>query len=297
VVLYGFFFYLIGGFPIPNSVLIKARNNVTPILDGTSVFAFSGSLGSLMIVSIVVVYDMLKKNVFDRNFYILTIFIIASFLHSLFADFGWFFRYETYLLTFGVFRLLILLFEKFQWEKLRQKPVLIIGAFFLLICSNLGFRTVSALYKTPGAIHNIYDQQYQMAHFIRQYYNHQTIAANDVGAMSYFGNIKIYDLWGLANNEVTKARLHKYWNSSFLQSKVAKNKIKVVIIYDGWFDKHIGDKWLKVATWKLPYNVICGSDTVTFYATSAIDAFKLKNNLTQYQQHQLPKENKVQYFW
>jgi hypothetical protein len=102
---------------------------------------------------------------------------------------------------------------------------------------------------------------------------------------------------GLANNEITKARLKKYYNSSFLQKKVTDNNIKIVIIFEEWFDSDISENWQKVATWRLPYNVICGSDTVTFFATSTADASQLKNNLMKYQQDRLPKENKVQYFW
>jgi len=297
VVLFGIFFYSKGGFPIPNSVLIKGNTNFKSIAGGQiSLPALSMSLGGILIVACLVAYDRMKRGLYDRDFYLVAIFIITTFFHSVFAQFGWFFRYEAYLIVLAVSQLLKMFLQEFNWKEWRKPATLIFGAFTIVMCSNLVLRVANAQRKTAGAIHNIYDQQYQMGKFVEEYYNGQAIAANDIGAISYFGDIKTLDLWGLANNEVTKARKDNYYNTAFLRELVKKNDTKLIMIYDSWFKPDISQDWVKVARWYLPYNVICGDDMVTFYAPNAAAAGMLKQNLLQYAETHLPKENRVEYY-
>lgn len=297
IILFGIFFYSKGGFPIPNSVLIKGNTNFKSILGGQlSLPALSMSLGGILIVACLVAYDRIKRGLYDRDFYIISIFIVTAFFHSVFAQFGWFFRYEAYLIVISVFHLLKMLLQEFNWREWRSPATLIVSVFTIVMCSNLVLRVFNAQRKTAGAIHNIYDQQYQMGKFVQEYYNGEAVAANDIGAISYFGNIKTLDLWGLANNEVTKARKDNYYTTAFLRELVKKNDTRLIIIYDSWFKKDISQDWVKVARWYLPYNVICGDDMVTFYAPDSTSADTLKQNLLQYAQQKLPKENKVEYF-
>lgn len=297
IILFGALFYSKGGFPIPNSVLLKGNNRYGTFLAGyDSISSLSGSLGGLLIITCILAFNKLRNAIYDRDFYLLTIFIVTTLLHSLFGKFGWFFRYEAYLIVMGVFLLLRILFQEFEWKKWKQPANLIIGLFFLIFCCNLGFRMLNSWYRTPGAIHNIYDQQYQMGQFVKQYYNDQTVAVNDVGAVSFFSDSKVLDLIGLASNEVTKADLGKYKTTKFLQEHVAKHNAAIVIIFDSWFDPTISESWIKVAQWKLPYNVISGSDVVSFYAVNQQQAVILKNNLLQFERERLPKENRVSYF-
>lgn len=297
VVLFGIFFYSKGGFPIPNSVLIKGNTNFKSIAGGqVALPTLSQSLGGILIVACIVVYDRLKRGLYDRDFYIISIFVITTFLHSAFAQFGWFFRYEAYLIVLVVLHLSKMLLQEFNWKEWKKPATLIFGAFAIIMCGNLVLRVASAQRKTAGAIHNIYDQQYQMGKFVEEYYNGQVVAANDIGAISYFGDIKTLDLWGLANNEVTKARKDNYYDTEFLRNLVKKNDAKLIIIYDSWFKPDISDNWVKVAKWYMPYNIICGDDRVTFYAPNQAAAGMLKQNLLQYAETHLPKENRVEYF-
>jgi hypothetical protein len=296
IILFGLFFYLKGGYPIPNSVLLKGNNRYSTFLAGyDAISSLSGSIGGMLIIACILAFNKIRKNVQDRDFYLLAIFIVTTLFHSLFGKFGWFFRYEAYLIVFGMFLLLKILFEQFDWKTWRQPSNLIIGSFFFIFCCNLGLRSLNAIWRTPGALHNIYDQQMQLGRFVKEHYDGATIAANDVGAMSFYGNIKMIDMIGLASNEVTRAHLKKYYNMDFLKELVKKNKVNVAIIYETWFKEDLYKDWIKVATWQLPYNVIAGDDLVSFYAMDEAGAAELKEKLLKFEK-ELPRENKVEYF-
>lgn len=296
--LFGIFFYLKKGFPIPNSVLIKGNNNINTIMGGQVAFtAMSGSLGGILIIAIILVYEKLRQKKYDKDFYILSVFILTVFMHSVFAQFGWFYRYEAYLIVLGSFQLLTMLLRNFSFSWLASPFMKIMGVFFILLCSNLFLRAFNATRKTPAIVHNIYDQQLQMGQFIKTYYPNARVAANDIGALCFYGNIYMLDMWGLASNEVTKARKGGYWNNDFLQQQVKSKNIELVIMYDSWFDRQLPDNWIKVASWTMPNNIICGDDDVSFYATNEASANLLKKNITTYTNQQLPKDNTAKFFY
>jgi hypothetical protein len=134
-----------------------------------------------------------------------------------------------------------------------------------------------------------------MGLFFQQYYKGQTVAANDIGAISYMADLNTIDMWGLGNNEIANARKNLYWNNEFLRKIVTDNHTRVTVMYDSWFDKDLPNQWVKVATWEMPYNYICGDIKVTFYGITENEAGLLKTNLAAFAP-QLPKDVKVEYF-
>jgi hypothetical protein len=108
-------------------------------------------------------------------------------------------------------------------------------------------------------------------------------------------DLNTIDMWGLGNNEIATARKNGYWNNAFLQKVVKDNNTRVTVMYDSWFDKDLTKQWIKVATWEMPYNYICGDIYVTFYGNTESEAVLLKKNLAAFER-KLPKDIKVQYF-
>ena len=53
------------------------------------------------------------------------------------------------------------------------------------------------------------------------------------------------------------------------------------MIYRNWFPD-IPDDWIKVGSWQIVNNVVCGGDKVTFYATSENKRRELFNNLMEF---------------
>jgi hypothetical protein len=215
-------------------------------------------------------------------------------MHSVFGGFGWFYRYEAYLIVLASLHLLIVFFE---WYNSRRVPInkqqLLLVAVALLFTFNLPLRGMNAVRNFVRSTYNIYEQQYQMGLFVKQYYNKHTIAANDIGAISYLAEVHMLDLWGLASNEVTIARKGGYWNSEFLQLLVTKNYASIAVVYESWFDKSLTGKWIKAGTWEVSNSFMLGDTKVTFYAINPQEAVKLKENMTAFSE-QLPKDIKVE---
>lgn len=281
LVLFGLYAVSHGGFFIPNSIQIKVRDNYKQLLNGgLAMLEVAASISGLIVISLFILIDKLRKKEIDRTFYILGIFVISGLFHSVFGGFGWFYRYEAYLIVLGCFHLLILFFE---WYKNRKpqtdKSYLLVGLMALLFTFNLPLRGMNALRNYIRSTYNIYEQQYQMGLFVKEYYNGKAIAANDIGAISYLADIQMIDLWGLGSNEVTKARKDHYWNDPFLDTLVHKKNASIAIIYDSWFTPALYSKWQKAGTWEVSYSFMLGDTKVSFYAIDPAAAEKLKANL------------------
>jgi len=286
-----------GGDYIPNSILIKGNQNFKYFLNGgTSLLQATGTISGIIFVSMIIAFRKLQAKKLDRDCWILCMLIIAGLMHSVFASFGWFYRYEAYLIVLGSFHLLKMALQWWQvngWSGIKRQ-IIPVGMLAIIFYS-LPVRGLNSFRNSIRAIYNIYEQQYQMGLFLKEHYKEQTVAANDVGAISFMADLNTVDLWGLGNNEVANARKHNYWNSGFLQKLVRDNHTRVAVIYDSWFDKDLPAQWVKVATWEMPYNYICGDIKVTFYGITPDEAGLLKTNLQSFSA-QLPKDVKVEYF-
>lgn len=294
IVLFGAYAVSKGGLFVPNSIQIKVRNNFKEFLNGgLAMLETTASISGLIVLSAFVALKKFTQQHRDRSFWILTIFLLSGLLHAVFGGFGWFYRYEAYLIVLGTFQLLVellLWLESGEWKSNRQ--YLLYAAVALLFTFNLPLRGLNSMRNFIRATYNIYEQQYQMALFIRQYYDKQTVAANDIGAISYFADINTIDLWGLGNNEVTLARKGGYWNAAFQQSVANRHHAAIAVIYESWFTPALTTHWKKIATWQVPYNYILGSDTVSFFAVDTTQAQQLSSNLAAFGR-QLPKDVKV----
>ncbi|MBS1659468.1 MAG: hypothetical protein JST68_00310 [Bacteroidetes bacterium] len=198
-----------------------------------------------------------------------------------FASTGWLYRYEAYLI-FAAVLLLGVMVAKYGaavWASYGSGK----AAFGLLVAFALFFpfllRISAAYTKTSTAAVNINQQQYQMGTFLGKYYDSVGVAVNDIGVVSWFSKAHNIDLWGLGSMPVARSRKMGYWTPEFLDSLSRKSGVKVAVVFDSWFDEALLGKWTRVGNWKIPDNVICGDDNVTFYALDAADAPELRDKL------------------
>lgn len=298
ILLFGIYAVSNHGLFIPNSIQIKVRDNYKQLLNGgIAMLEVAASISGLLVIAVFVILKKILQQQHDRTFHILCIFVLSGLMHSVFGGFGWFYRYEAYLIVLGCFHLLIIFFEWYRVkDQQNNKQYLFYIAFALLFTFNLPLRGGNALRNFVRSTYNIYEQQYQMALFMKKYNDKETIAANDIGAMSFLTNMTIIDLWGLGNNEVTIARKGGYWNSAFLQSFVTKKNASIAVIYESWFNKELTGNWEKIGTWEVSYSFMLGDRKVSFYVidpkqTATIQ--KLKNDLNAFKTF-LPKDIKVE---
>lgn len=300
LVIFGIYSVQHGSYFIPNSLLMK------------------GEKPSLTIVGIIQYIfgwlDKLKRNphvlvlfcwmaahlvylswkgipVWNRRFMMVLILLGLMVIHLTFAKTGWFFRYEAYLVFLGLLSFVWSLNEMaIDLTRIKTKPLLYLGMVLLLLPSlyPLYARSKDALVMTVPATRNIFEQQYQMAMFLKKYYNNAEVAANDIGAICYFTDIKLLDIFGLASREVIALRMKKEFDQKHIYELSLSKHSKVAIIYASWFIGKVPEQWKVAGAWTVSDNVILGGDAVTFYATEKYDVGALKKNLKDFSKY-LPR--------
>jgi hypothetical protein len=312
ILVFGMISIMKGSYFLPNSVLVKSEAlQFTPSTFLRSLnyiliekFTFAGAGITLLATQRLLILLPLSMILFRRNLrsypsytVIIGMLTIAVFLQLALADTGKFYRYEAYLVLPSIimFSLLIISFGKELWQQYNGW-IKIAGSFIILfIFFPILLRSMAGFTKAGRAMVNIYEQQYQMGMFLKNYYDDASVAANDIGAISYFRNGNIVDLWGLGTLEIAKSKKGNYWTPGFLDSISRDKNASLAIIYDSWIGNSIPGTWQKIATWQIQNNVVCGDDIVSFYAVDLQEAGELRANLEKFQ-NQLPATVEVVYY-
>jgi len=300
VLLFGIYSVAKGSYFLPNSVLIKSGaaglsggglvsgigriiiEKFTVAASGITLLATQRLLILLALVFLVFA-PFIRRH---RGYcYFLLPLALAAAAHLALADTGKFYRYEAYLVLCSVAITVVLLVRAGSavWSGQAIIYRIVLVGFAGLLALPLVMRSAAAFAKSKRACLNIYEQQYQMAQFVHRYHASDGLAANDIGAVSYFNQVRLLDLWGLASIDVARSRQRGYWGGPYLDSLARNRHIKLAIVYDSWMPRDLLSRWTKVGTWIIPDNVVCGDDTVSFYAIDPLDAPQLKKELLEYQ--------------
>ncbi len=226
-------------------------------------------------------------------------FVVTALLHLEFADVGWFYRYEAYLVAWGLVvvaaELSDLTFEKRSsvtsapslFPKRAVAAVLAAALLFPLLV-----RGTVALGFIPQAANNIFEQQYQMGLFVRRFYSGSSIALNDVGAVNFLADVHCLDLWGLASLPVTAKRHERNYHTEDIAELAPQAGVRIAIVYDAWYAGEIGGlpkSWVRVGQWTIPNNVVVGDTTVSIYAADASEVPVLVQHLREFRD-ELPRD-------
>jgi hypothetical protein len=220
------------------------------------------------------------------------IFVPIALAHIQFCMVALFFRHESYLVALGIVVTVAQLADQLP-EKLFGTPSdrtlvpkhvggVLLAAFLIYPCA---VRAGAALVYLPQASKNIYEQQYQMALFIRRYYQGSTIALNDIGAVNFLADVHCLDLWWLGDYTITQLRRrHEYRTRDILRLS-REAGVKLAIVYDTWYAGEIGGlprEWVWVGQWALSDNVVAGGDTVSIYAVDESETVPLMQKLQDF---------------
>ena len=206
-------------------------------------------------------------------------FVTASLLHACLVKMEWFFRYEAYLVALGVLALGVMAGSSSAALPCSNRKRLNAAelALIILLATPLAVRALTALAVTPGAMRNVYQQQYQMALFFRDSYPRDAIALNDIGAVSWMGSSPIVDVMGLATSEIAELKRRGQFNRDTLAAVISNRNVKAIAMYEGVFASVIPRSWQLVGEWQIVQNVGGASeDTVGFFAPTAADAARLR---------------------
>lgn len=176
-----------------------------------------------------------------------TIFFVTALAHLAFAGIGSFYRYEAYLLALGAVVIASQLSDRIRrpqesrHAKALPRPIhAAILVLAVLLMAPLVVRGGLALSEIQRATANIFQQQYQMGLFVRQFYQDSTVALNDIGAVSFLADIRCLDLWGLATPEVMKKKMRKDYHTKDIGELIKEKGARIAIVYDNWFGGQTG---------------------------------------------------------
>ncbi len=315
IVIFGIFSVKSGGYFFPNSLLMKGNYpeanffaSVWNIFKNGIVLNISFYKLFLAPFLILFFYFLSKYKTFDWRKIVanevVTITVVGTIvLHSLFAVIR--FRYESYLMAALVLIVVPIVVGFFTQKQADRKSSLykrlVLGSFSLVLVYSIYISVFN--YKVVRyASKNIEEQQIEMSRFLHLFYPNQKIVANDIGAISYFSNVEIFDIAGLASTNVagfylenkhldTKVFDKKYHD--YMSEIIRKEKFRVAVIYPKWFPDGVPEDWIPIVSWTIKKKMGVANRTVVWYAVNEKEADILLHNLKKFD---LNKNVEKQYY-
>ena len=225
--------------------------------------------------------------------------------HLMFGQFGWWERYEVYMLAFTA--LLALYLTRAWFARVFERGILAILAVLAALSLLLGAPYYACAVRTPLAAANIYEQQYQMHRFAVDFLD-APVGVNDLGWVSFRNPNYVLDLWGLASAEALHSRtqaalaagadlrpgalnLAGVWGGDWMDELAREHGVGVVMIYDEWFfggwngKNSLPEGWTEVAKLHLGHEwVVAGEDTVSFYVLDSQEAERIRGLLAAFRE-------------
>lgn len=213
------------------------------------------------------------------------IFVIGAILHLQLASLGWFFRYEMYLVALGV---IVVAAQYRDLPRLVRRDAVAAGLFALAAAALLT-RAGIAHARAPRATREIAMQQVQMARFLERYYDGRMVAVNDIGAVAWYSQAQILDLWGLANLETARLLMRDALDGPAIARLASERSVRVALVYDevlGRPDAHgkvtPPPGWTRVGAWKLERNVVAANWQVSIYDVAPEEEAALREHLREF---------------
>ncbi len=277
---------------LPNSILLKSSKPTDFTAISLLFYPFNW-IGKLFLephlfaifvssLSLLYVNYKQRRNLWESKNIWLIITLLLTIIHLTFAKTGWVYRYEAYIVVIGLVGLTINIAQmiKFRDRKLKNAAIAI-AAVLVIAC---GMRSFTSIVESNTMSVNIYEQQYQMSKFLAEHYNNSSVILGDIGAATYFTNIKLLDLVALGSIEPLRLRIEKNFNVAEIEKLANSKKSKIAIIYKDAFKGLIPESWIESGSWKISNNIGCYMDEVTFYAISGDNFLTLSENLIKFKQ-------------
>jgi hypothetical protein len=306
-----------GWYWLPNTLLLKGNVPDFASIQGLLRFAFEG-LKQLLTTKRVLLLFLLsaylfilrirrRKPVWEFGQMLLLLFLGSALLHMMLARVGWFYRYEAYLISAGLFVAALAVWDylpKFRGIFTRESRLTAALPAFgvaILIYLFLGFAGLRAISEIPLATKNIFEQQYQMGLFLKKYYTGMfqqqvilgaSVALDDIGAAAYMTGLPCLDLVGLGSLDVLKVKRAKAFNTAGIDSLVRAHQAKIAVLHEQNYLRFYGGlppQWYKVGDWTIQNNIVCGGATLSFYAMDSTEANRLEIHLKEFSER-LPKD-------
>ncbi len=194
--------------------------------------------------------------------------LVAILAHDIAGDYGWFSRYELYVLFFSLVMGAYVFAPYLRAGILRASRWSVVTAVAGALVLSF-FQGPAFLVLTVRGANNVHEQQYQLHRFAADFYKNP-VAVNDLGYVSYGNDAFVLDLVGLGSERARLAR--RGGGTDWMARIVDDYRIGLALIYEDWFPGMIPAKWRKVAELRLSRPGDSASrDTVAFFVTRAQD--------------------------
>lgn len=287
-------------FFVPSTILLKSNTaagglaGLVKTLFYNPLIAMSLSPHLMVLLPVCIAYGFLSfrksGRFWDIRVALPVLFIACALLHLQFINRNQFHRYDAYLMALAVAVFIPIAMDTWEWLRTRGKSessaaglAVLLGALLLFLPSF--YRGAESTVNLTTAARNIYEQQYQMGRFLKQFYEGERVVANDIGAICYFADIKLLDTVGLGTIEIARAVRAGVATTGFIENLARQKDARIAVIYDDWMKEYGGvpDSWIFCGAWQISDNYICGGSMVSFYAVDEQAAGPLMENLRDFQ--------------
>ena len=163
---------------------------------------------------------------------------LAGFAHLALGQWGWYGRYEVYIVA------TLWAANLWAWApSFSDPPARAFKALVVMVIAIAGARTYLApLLTTPQAAANVAHQQYQMHRFATEFFP-ETVAVNDLGWVSYRNDAYVLDLWGLGSEKTRLARAKFGLDADWVGAMTDEANAVYAMVYPGLFKDSLPSDW------------------------------------------------------
>jgi hypothetical protein len=291
VVVFGVISVANGAFFLPNSLMLKASGESVSALHallkpfGSEDLAFLSNNRALPILLVLGVLGALAQWYSRRDFWrpqalfpLLLASMIVAHGHYVFSPLYWVYRYDAYLVGFGIFVAGVLLAELRAGGAVARRFLPALLATLLVgIVANVPEGVFPSV--EIAGMRNTWLEQYHTALFIRAYYPDAAVVVNDLGAVTYYTEANILDVVALGNVEPLEImRRTGAYTSRDVLAWTSRSQPRVAIISLGWgyVVPLVPREWIKVAEVEVPPN----RERVGFFAVDLKASWQLRASVS-----------------
>lgn len=282
-VAFGLYSHHLSGFWLPFSVLAKQAINGTMWSNLHSrlrtLATWSSGIPLLWTLLPLWLLRLRSRSFWEPTQVLLLLTLTLSVTHMLVAPIGWLMRYDSYFVCLSIYAICLAGAatpwpahprEAFLAMPLWTRTLTAIFAFGIVwLIPSLARRINVGSVVTVKAAVDRYNEHIQMARFVAESYDHDTIVVDDLGAVAYYSNARLLDMIGLGSIEpLLVLRQGRPFNAEDMANWAAAKGASIAILQSGQGSIRAltpGD-WKLVQTWRLPRNRLFDDYDVSFYA-------------------------------
>jgi hypothetical protein len=265
---------------LPNSVILNSSLGAGPLLE------WPGALWDRLVedwrttpvIPVLVAAVWMLSPRTDRA---TGLYVGMAIAHLVLARFGWFYRYEAYLVAIGV-----LVGGRSLWRLHATsglRPAWICG---LVVCAGfLADRAGAVAGSLPERVTGTWHGHLHAAEFLQEHYADQAVASTEAGAISQVDGPRFVDLAGLGHMGFARELLGGGLQVRSMEALLEEESVPVVVVFRPFFPGSgmvsPPPSWILAGTWR--DTAERSSKELLFFARSETAAVRLRENLADFE--------------